>query len=77
MIFIGGQYLNSKLLKLLSALTQGVQEISGGNLNKKIDIKTGDEIQTLAENFNTMTDKLKMQMNNFEKITAEKERIAT
>ena len=76
-IFIGGQYLNLKLLKPLIALNQGVQEISGGNLNKKLEIRTGDELQNLAENFNTMTDELKAQMNNLKKVTAEKERIAT
>ena len=40
MLFIGRHYLNSKLLNPLSALTQGVKEISSGNLNKKLEIKT-------------------------------------
>ena len=77
MLFVGGKYLNSKLLTPLSVLTQGVKEISGGNLDKKLEIKTGDELQTLAENFNTMTDELKTQMTNLTRVTAEKERIAT
>ena len=77
MFFAGRLYLNSKLLNPLSELTQGVQEISGGNLNKKLKIKTGDELQTLAENFNTMTDELKLQMADLRKVTAEKERIET
>ncbi len=77
MFFIGKKYLNSKLLNPLSELTQGVKEISDGNLNKKLEIKTGDELQTLAENFNTMTDELKLQMANLTKVTAEKELIAT
>jgi len=77
MLLVGRQYLNANLLNPLNALTQGVKEISGGNLDKKLDIKTGDELQTLAENFNTMTDELKTQMANLTKVTAEKERIAT
>ena len=77
MLFIGGKYLNSKLLNPLSKLTDGVKEISTGNLDKKLDIKTNDELQTLAENFNTMTDELKTQMTSLAKVTAEKERIAT
>lgn len=77
MFAIGRYYLNSKLLNPLSELTQGVKEISSGNLNKKLEIKTGDELQTLAENFNTMTDELKLQMATLTKVTAEKERIAT
>lgn len=75
-LLVGGKYLNSKLLNPLSALTQGVKEISDGNLNKKLEIKTGDELQTLAEDFNMMTDELKRQMANLTKVTAEKERIA-
>ena len=77
MLLVGGKYLSAKLLNPLSALTQGVKEISAGNLEKKLDIKTGDELQILAENFNVMTDKLKTQMANLTKVTAEKERIAT
>ena len=77
MLLIGRQYLNSKLLNPLSELTQGVREIASGNLDKKLDIKTGDELQTLAENFNVMTDELKTQMANLTKVTAERERIAT
>ena len=77
MLFAGKKYLNFALLNPLSALIQGVKEISDGNLNKKLDIKTGDELQTLSENFNTMTDELKRQMSSLEKVTAEKERIAT
>ena len=78
MMFLAGKnYLNVTLLNPLSALTQGVKEISDGNLDKKLDITTGDELQTLSESFNTMTYKLKRQMSNLTKVTAEKERIAT
>ena len=77
MLLIGRHYLKTRLLNPLSLLTQGVREISSGNLDKKLEIKTGDELQTLAENFNIMTDELKTQMTNLTKITAEKERIAT
>lgn len=77
MLFIGGRYLKKHLLNPLSSLTQGVKEISAGNLEKKLEIKTGDELQTLAENFNVMTDELKTQMASLAKVTAERERIAT
>ena len=77
MFFFGKKYLNITLLNPLNALTVGVKEISAGNLDKKIDLKTGDELQTLSESFNTMTDELKNYMNNLTKVTAEKERIAT
>ena len=77
MLLAGWHYLRANLLNPLGALTQGVKEISGGNLDKKLDIHTGDELQTLAENFNDMTDELKTQMANLTRVTAERERIAT
>ena len=73
----GLRYLNRHLLNPLNSLTQGVKEIFDGNLDKKIAIRTRDELQTLAENFNTMTEELKAQMANLAKVTAERERIAT
>lgn len=69
--------LTKKFVKPINDLTEGVKEISAGNLDKKLNVKTGDELQVLAENFNTMTDELKSQMRSLEKVTAEKERIAT
>jgi sigma-B regulation protein RsbU (phosphoserine phosphatase) len=54
-----------------------VREISSGNLDKKIDVHTNDEIEHLAICFNAMTDELKTYMVNLEKETAERERIAT
>ena len=77
MLLVGRYYLKRQLLNPLESLTQGVKEISAGNLDKKLDIKTGDELQVLAEDFNIMTDELKTQMTNLAKVTAEKERIAT
>lgn len=58
-------------------LTEGAQEIAKGNLDKKLDIKTGDEIETLSENFNTMTQSLAKYMKNLEETTAVNERINT
>ena len=54
-----------------------MREISGGNLDRKIDVKSGDEIETLADSFNQMTDELKSYIENLAKTTAEKERIET
>ena len=58
-------------------LADGVREIASGNLGKKLDIHTGNEIEHLAVCFNAMTDELQTYMSNLTKITAEKERIAT
>lgn len=47
--------LTKKFVKPINELTGGVKEISAGNLEKKLDIRTNDELETLAENFNIMT----------------------
>ena len=58
-------------------LTEGVREIASGNLDEKLDIHTGDEIEHLAVCFNSMTDELKNHIANLEQISAYKERVAT
>lgn len=58
----------------ISDLTQGVQEISAGNLAKKVNVQTGDELENLANCFNTMTDELKSYMKRIEREAEEKER---
>ena len=58
-------------------LSDGVREIASGNLDKKLEIHTGNEIEHLAETFNGMTMELKNYMANLTKVTADKERIAT
>lgn len=59
------------------ALSAGVKDIAKGNLDRKLDIKTGDEIEGLADSVNEMTDDLKKYMDNLATATADKERIAT
>lgn len=61
----------------INLLTKGVREISGGNLEKTLEIKTGDEIQTLAESFNLMTSELSKYMKNLAATIAKDQRIET
>ena len=76
-IFIYSTYLNKTVLTPIKKLTDGVREIASGDLDKKIEIPTGDEIEHLATCFNAMTSELKEYMKNLTKVTADKERIAT
>ena len=76
-LFFMSTRLSRRFVKPIHELSEGVREISSGNLDKKIEIHTGDEIEHLAICFNAMTDELKTYMKNLEKETAEKERIAT
>jgi sigma-B regulation protein RsbU (phosphoserine phosphatase) len=59
------------------SLNKGIQEISGGNMDRKVVIKTGDEIEELADSFNAMTIRLRSHIEQIASDAAEKERIAT
>lgn len=72
-----GRKIADMFTKPIHLLADGVRDIAAGDLDKKIEIHTGNEIEHLAVCFNAMTDELKKQMQNLETVTAEKERIAT
>lgn len=72
-----GWSLADYLTKPIRQLSKGVQQIAMGNFNGKLNIYTGDEIESLAISFNAMTTELQTYIKNLEQITAEKERIAT
>lgn len=52
-------YLTKKITNPLEKLKQGASIIGDGNLDYQIELKTGDEIEKLAEAFNKMTKDLK------------------
>ena len=54
------------------ALIKGTGTIAQGDLNYKIKIKTGDEIEQLAGQFNTMTSALKESYSNLEQKVEER-----
>ena len=47
-----------RIVRPIQALSEGVEQFGGGNLVDKIDIRTGDEIERLAETFNGMAGNL-------------------
>ena len=77
LLFTASNKMSFRFVKPIHELSDGVREIAQGNLDKKLDIHTGDEIENLADSFNAMTDELKAYMANLTKVTAERERIAT
>jgi len=46
------------VLKPLRSLTDGMRNVSSGNISQKVDVQSDDEIGLLASTFNTMTDEL-------------------
>ena len=64
-----------KLAAPVVRLTDHVSRLEGDNLDFEWDIDTGDEVQTLAKSFESMTGRMKQYINDITSITAEKERI--
>lgn len=75
-MFFMSERLSDRFVKPIKQMADGVREIASGNLDKKLDIKTGDEIEHLAVCFNVMTDELKVYIDNLSRVTAEKEKAA-
>ena len=60
----------------LKKLEEDVRRISGGNLEQRTDVKTDDEIGSLANSFNVMTDSLQKYITDLKEVTAKEQRIA-
>jgi len=59
------------------ALSHGVQEVAGGNLEREVIVRTGDELEQLAVSFNAMTSQLRTHIGEIARATAERERMDT
>ncbi|MDR2841966.1 MAG: SpoIIE family protein phosphatase [Spirochaetaceae bacterium] len=69
-VFIFAGRLSDNLTAPITALNEGARIIGNGDLNYKLSVKSGDEVEMLAESFNQM-------VRNIKRITTEKERIGT
>ncbi len=54
-----GLLLSSRIVKPIRILRRGVEKIASGDLDSRVQIRTNDEIQVLAESVNNMAEKLK------------------
>jgi signal transduction histidine kinase len=52
-------YLARSMARPISVLQEGAQRIGEGDLDQKIDVRTGDELEALAEQFNRMSGQLR------------------
>ena len=55
-----GFLISTNIVRPIQELQKGAETIGGGNLNYRITIHTGDEIEDLANKFNKMANKLKL-----------------
>jgi signal transduction histidine kinase len=56
--FLSGVFLARRMVVPIQILRAGAQRIGGGDLSQRISIKTGDELEGLADQFNDMANRL-------------------
>ena len=69
-------WLSIMITNPIKTLTRSSEIIGGGDLDYKVEIETGDELEDLANSFNKMASDLKRYIEELRITTAEKERIA-
>ncbi len=74
-IFVIGYRLSRRITEPILALSEGAKIVGRGNLGYHLEVKTGDEVEDLANAFNKMTNDLKTYTKNLKETTAAKERI--
>ncbi len=68
-----GLVIPRRIVRPLLALQEGVREFSAGRLDHVVEVRTGDEIQDLAESFNQMAQNLRTSRAELERWTQELE----
>jgi signal transduction histidine kinase len=63
-----------RVVRPLETLRKGVQRIGGGDMSARLDVKTGDEIELLAEEFNKMGENLRGAYDGLERKVVERTR---
>ncbi len=72
-VALGGVALAQRTLRPIRVLQEGVQEIGQGNLEHRIDIRSGDEIESLALEFNRMADRMQRTQEQLQRRSKELE----
>lgn len=72
-----GMVFSEKITRPIRKLTKEVKNIDAGNLDYRIRIDSGDEVEDLGHAFNGMAAQIQNYIANLDKVTAEKEKIRT
>ena len=70
-------FVGRRIVRPLRALGEGAERIGGGDLDHRLEIKTGDELQAVAEEFNSMTERLQESYANLEQKVEDRTRELT
>jgi signal transduction histidine kinase len=65
--FLSGLFLARRMVVPIQMLRAGARRIGGGDLNQRISIKTGDELEGLADQFNDMANRLQESYSGLER----------
>jgi signal transduction histidine kinase len=71
---LGSLVLARRMSRPIQTLQEGAARIGAGDLSHRLEVKTGDEIESLAEQFNTMTSQLRESYANLEHKVEERTR---
>ncbi len=75
-VIVGLSFRLSRLItNPIKVLKQGSEIIGGGNLDHRVELHTGDELEDLANSFNKMALDLKTHVEELRRTTAVKERV--
>ncbi len=72
MALLASLFVARRVVRPLNSLYQGVERISRGDLYSRLELKTGDEFEHLAEEFNKMTGALREAYTSLEQKVAER-----
>jgi len=73
LVSVGGLALARRILRPIRVLQGGVQEIGQGNLEHRIDVRSGDEIEMLAVEFNRMAERMQRTQEQLQRRSKELE----
>jgi signal transduction histidine kinase len=74
---VASLYLARRVIRPVGILRQGVERIGAGELSHRLELKTGDEIEVLADEFNKMTAQLEESYSNLEQKVEDRTRELT
>jgi signal transduction histidine kinase len=72
MALVASLFVARRVVRPLETLRNGVERIGSGDMNSRLELKTGDEIEVLAEEFNRMTENLREAYSGLEKKVEER-----
>ena len=77
MALLASLFMRQRVVRPLETLQRGVERIGKGDLNHQLNMKTGDEIEILADEFNEMATHLREAYTELERKVAERTQALT